>query len=130
MQGCGVELASSVLSGDTEVVLGDISTTTVPIVDSNGGNKSLQLHSMILFFIFTAIAIGFTQARHRASEDTGGVPVTVVLSGRLETTITVRMYTVDGVATSKYVATTELPLIKSGFFLLGKIVFPQNLMGT
>ena len=85
----------------------------------------------LYFFIFAVIAIGFTQARHRASEGTGGVPVTVqLLSGTLEMTVTVRMYTVDGVATSKYVATTELPLIKSGFFLLGKIVFPQNLMGT
>jgi hypothetical protein len=81
MESFSVELG--VRSGDTGLTLGEISTATVMIVDNDG------------------IAIGFTQARHRESEGTGGVPVTVqMVSGRLETTITVRMYTVDGVATT------------------------------
>ena len=86
-----------------EVAPGEISSTTVTIVDNDGMNYSCSYYMFFdIFLVFVDIAIGFTQARHRESEGTGGVPVTVqILSGRSETTITVRMYTVNGVATSK-----------------------------
>ncbi len=65
-------------------------------------NYMYILTCILILSICAGIAFGFTQARYHASEGTGGVAVTVqVLSGRLETTVTVRMYTVDGVATSK-----------------------------
>ena len=58
---------------------------------------------MYFLSVCIGIAIGFTQAQYLESEGAGGVPVTVqMLSGRLETTITVRMYTVNGVALSKH----------------------------
>ena len=101
----GFSVVLGIQRGDTDVVLGEMSTTTVTIVDNDGINY-WSCHNnttcILMFFVFVGIAIGFTQARHRASEGTGGVPVTVqMLSGRLETTSTVWMYTVDGVATSK-----------------------------
>ena len=66
------------------------------------GVATMTQQAFLMFFVFVGITIGFTQTRHRASEGTGGVPVTVqMLSGRLATTSTVRMYTVDGAATSK-----------------------------
>ena len=44
--------------------------------------------------------IGFNQARYRESEGAGAVAITVqLLPGTLERTVTIRMYTMDGVAT-------------------------------
>ena len=102
----GFSVVLGIQRGDTDVVLGEISITTVTIVDNDGINYSWSCHNdttcIFMFFVSVGITIGFTQARHRASEGTGGVPVTVqMLSGRLATTSTIRMYTVDGVATSK-----------------------------
>ena len=101
----GFSVVLGIQRGDTDVILGEIPTTTVTIVDNDGMNYSCGYNDttcILIFFVFVGIAIGFTQARHRESEGTGGVPVTVqMLSGRLETSITVRMFTVNGVATSK-----------------------------
>ena len=61
------------------MVLGEISSTTVTIVDNDGMNYSCSYYYTTclkkIFLGFVGIAIGFTQARHRESEGTGGVPV-------------------------------------------------------